>query len=114
MSLLDAPFEVVVSRTPREVFVTVCGELDTYTAPRLRVRLRDVIDQGNPMVVLDLSKMTFIDSSGLGVLAGALKWARSRGGKLTLANPSRSTLRVLEISGFNRIFTVTTSVVSGG
>ena len=110
MSLAEAPFEVVASRTRGEVVVAIRGELDTYTAPRLRSQLRALIlDQVTHTVVLDLSRMTFIDSSGLGVLVGALKWTRGQGGQLTLANPTRSTRKVLEISGLERVFTVTTA-----
>ncbi len=108
MSLVEAPFEVVVSRALGTVVVTIRGELDTYTAPQLRSQLKDLIDeQGNLTVVVDLSKTTFIDSSGLAVLVDALQRMRRHGGSLTLANPSRSTSKVLEISGLDRIFSLT-------
>ena len=108
MSLLEAPFQTVVSRLQGAVVVAIHGELDIYTAPGLRGLLHDIIeDQGNLTVVVDLARMTFIDSSGLSALVGALKSIRSRGGELTLANPTRGTLRAFEISGLNRIFTVT-------
>ena len=107
MSIVEVPFEVVVSRALGTVVVTIHGELDTYTAPQLRNQLKDLIDeQGNLTVVVDLGKMSFIDSSGLAVLVDALKRMRRHRGSLTLANPSRSTSKVFEISGLNRIFTV--------
>ena len=108
MSLLEVPFKVVVSLDQEAVVLTISGELDSHTAPGLRSQLRDlIVDQGNLTVVLDLAGLTFIDSSGLRVLVGALKWTRSRGGDLALANPTRNTLRVLEVSRLNRLFTVT-------
>ncbi len=110
MSLVEVPFEALVSRDLGTVVVTISGELDTYTAPRLQSQLEDVIDhQGNLAVVLDLAKMTFIDSSGLAVLVDALKRMRRHRGALTLANPNRNTAKVLEISGLDRIFTITTA-----
>ncbi len=108
MSLVDVPFQVVVSRDLGTVVVTVRGELDTYTAPRLRDDFKDLIDdQGNLTVVVDLGEMTFVDSSGLAVLVEALKRMRCHGGNLTLANPNRNTAKVLEISGLDRVFTIT-------
>lgn len=107
MAPAEVPFELVVSRAVGTVVVTIQGELDAYTAPRLQSQLRDLINnQGNLTVVLDLATMTFIDSTGLAVLVEALKRIRSRGGELTLANPTRATLRVLEVSGLNRVFMV--------
>ena len=110
MSLVDVPFQVVVSRDMGTVVVTVRGELDTYTAPRLRHELKGLIDdQGNLAVVVDLGEMTFIDSSGLAVLVDGLKRMRLHGGRLTLSNPNRNTAKVLEISGLDRVFTIAAS-----
>lgn len=112
MSLVEAPFEVVVSRSEGAVVVSIRGELDTYTAPRLSGQLHDLInDQGNLRVKVDLERMTFVDSRGLAALVEALKWMRGRGGELTLANPSTNTSKVLEIAGLNRVFTVTAETV---
>lgn len=108
MAPAEVPFELAVSRALEAVVVAIRGELDAYTSPRLRSQLQDLItNQGNRTVVVDLERMTFIDSSGLSALVEALKCIRSRGGELTLANPSRSTLKVFEISGLNRVFTIT-------
>jgi anti-sigma B factor antagonist len=108
VSVVENPFQVVVSRARGTVVVTIRGELDTYTAPKLQDQLRDLIeDQGNLAMVLDLSKMTFVDSSGLSVLVDALKRMRQHGGTLTLASPTRATSKVLEISGLNKVFTIT-------
>jgi anti-sigma B factor antagonist len=83
--------------------VSVRGEVDVYTAPQLRERLYGVVAEGSSRVVLDLSAMTFIDSTGLGVVVGALKRLRESGGDLVLRSPSRSTRKVLEITGLTRI-----------
>lgn len=87
--------------------VAVHGELDAYTAPTLGERLSDLIEcQGNMSVVVDLRSTTFIDSSGLSALVAAHKWLRERGGELRLSGPGRSTVRLLEITGLDRILTV--------
>ncbi len=113
MALLGTPFETVVSRLEGAVMVSIRGELDTFTAARLRNQLHDLINnQGNLRVVVDLERTTFIDSSGLALLVEALRWIRSRGGELTLASPARNVRRALEISGLNRVFTVTAAAAA--
>src|SRR5947208_12473988 len=62
----------------------VGGEVDVYTAPRLRERLIELVDGGAKHVVVDLSRVEFLDSTGLGVLVGALKRLRAVDGSLGL------------------------------
>src|SRR5205809_2369992 len=62
----------------------VRGEVDVYTAPRLRERLIELVEAGARSVVVDLSAVEFLDSTGLGVLVGALKRLRAAGGSLAL------------------------------
>ncbi len=108
MAAFADSFQVSVSHESDAVVVGVRGELDTYTAPELRARLHEVIDvEGTRALQLELSEMTFVDSSGLAVFVDALKRVRQHGGTLTLHAPSRSTTKVLEISGLNKIFTIT-------
>ena len=98
-----ADFDVSVDVAADTTVVTVRGEVDVYTAPHLRERLYEVIATGPSRVVLDLAPMTFIDSTGLGVIVGTLKRLREGGGDLALRAPSRSTRKVLEITGLTRI-----------
>jgi len=86
--------------------VAVRGEVDVYTAPRLREQLYGVVADNVPRVVLDLSAMTFIDSTGLGVIVGTLKRLREAGGDLVIRSPTRSTRKVLEITGLTRILEI--------
>jgi anti-sigma B factor antagonist len=98
-----ADFDVVSELSDGTATVSVRGEVDVYTAPQLRERLYAVVADGVGQVVLDLSAMTFIDSTGLGVIVGTLKRLREAGGDLVLRSPSRSTRKVLEITGLTRI-----------
>ncbi len=92
---------------PEGVTLRVAGEVDGYSASQLRDRLRTLIDEpGTDLVVLDLAELDFIDSSGLGVLAGAHRRMRSKGGELRLRSPSSGTRKVLEIAGFLRLIPV--------
>ena len=60
--------------------VSVTGELDVATAPDLRARLDEAIDAGSAVVIVDLLGVTFLDSTALGVLIGALKKCQAAGG----------------------------------
>ena len=107
MPAYDDLFHVSVSQDADGALVSVRGELDTYTAPRLRERLDAVIEQnGHSALRLELSGMSFVDSSGLAVFVDALKKMRQRGGTLSLHSPTPATSKVLEISGLDRIFEI--------
>ena len=84
--------------------VTVRGEIDVATSAALRDELYSVIDGGSTALVVDLSGLGFIDSSGLGVLVGSLKHIRERDGELTLAGLAQPALRVFEITGLTDLF----------
>ena len=75
------------------------GEVELHNAPRLREELRRVCEADKPCCVIDMSKVSFIDSTGVGVLVGALKRAREHGGSLTIACPQPRVRRVFEITG---------------
>jgi anti-sigma B factor antagonist len=86
------------------VLVTLSGELDIYTVPSFRQDL-DRYDPGETQLVIDLSDVTLLDSSGLGALVSLLNRARSGQGRLGLVCPHRHLRRVFEITGLRRAFT---------
>jgi len=86
--------------------VHLVGELDLSTAPRLRQTLVDLFQGGTHSLVLDLSELGFVDSTGLSEFVGALKHCRNRGGDVVLRSPTPSTARVLAICGLDRVFTI--------
>jgi anti-sigma B factor antagonist len=89
--------------------ITVEGDLDLASAPALRALLHERIDAGEVHLVLDVSKLDFLDSSGLGVLVGAARRARTEmGGTVTLVKPSPSVLRLLELTRLGHVFAVET------
>jgi len=99
-------FGVDVSTDDGTTVVSVRGEVDLYTAPKLREHLDEALQGDLPQVVVDLTQLDFIDSTGLGVLVGALKQVRAGGGDMSLRNPSRSTHKILEIAGLTELFSV--------
>lgn len=84
----------------------VAGEIDVYTAPRLRERLLELAHSGATTVVADLSGVSFVDSTGLGVLVSGLKRFREAGGDLVLVVTQPQVLKVLEITGLTEVFTI--------
>jgi anti-sigma B factor antagonist len=103
---MSETFELVVTVLEDEAVISVVGELDFHTAPRLREEIIKLLNQGVLKLIVDLSQMQFVDSSGLGVLVAGLKRMRERDGNLTLRSPSANTSQVLEVSGLNKLLLV--------
>jgi anti-sigma B factor antagonist len=84
--------------------LTVRGEVDVTTTPRVRAQLISLLSEGRPQLVVDLEGVDFLDSSGLGALVAALKLARSRSGELRIVcEHQRSVRKVLEVTGLERV-----------
>jgi anti-sigma B factor antagonist len=90
--------------------LAVRGEVDVYTAPRLREKLVELVSQGKHNVTVDLEAVDFLDSTGLGVLVGGLKRLRSHDGDLSLVCTQHRILKVFEITGLTKVFTIHASV----
>jgi anti-sigma B factor antagonist len=86
--------------------LSVRGEVDVYTAPRLREKLVELVAQGNYRIVVDLEGVDFLDSTGLGVLVGGLKRLRSHGGDMLLVATHQRILKVFEITGLTKVFSI--------
>jgi anti-sigma B factor antagonist len=98
--------EVAVEAVDGWQVLRLAGEVDVATAPRLRDRLVQLINEGPPKLVVDLSGLSFIDSMGLGALVSGLKRARAHDGDLRLAGPSDHVAKVLEITRLDQAFVV--------
>ena len=79
--------------------VEVSGELEMHAAHELRTELQRVCAVEKPRVLIDLSQVSFIDSTGIGVLVGGLKRAREASGALVLVCPTPRLRRIFEITG---------------
>ena len=82
----------------------VTGEVDVYTAPILRERIRDLAAKGAVHIIADLSRVDFLDSAGLGVLVGGRKRLREHDGSLTPVISTTRILRILEVTGLTAVF----------
>jgi len=82
--------------------VELKGELDVYTAPKLIAVLSDLLEQGCGRIVIDLSRLQFIDSVGLGTLIKYDREAAGTGGGLVLMDPSAQVRKVLRITALDQ------------
>ncbi|WP_329274759.1 STAS domain-containing protein [Streptomyces sp. NBC_00691] len=100
MSEREPNLQVVVeTRDARTAVLSVAGELDLDTADRLDDHLAEQFGQGRHHLVLDLTALEFMDSSGLNVLIRSVHRAREAGGDLYLAAPNPAVRRILDITG---------------
>ncbi len=86
--------------------VAVSGEVDIYTAPQFKECMVELLDAGVDRLVVDLSGVTLIDSTALGVLIGGVRRAHTAGGAIALVVANRAVERVLSITGLDRVFTI--------
>ncbi len=90
--------------------LTATGEIDVAAAPGLREQLVALIEGGSNELVVDLEGVDFIDSTGLGVLVGAVRRARSAEGDVRLVCTNSRLLKVFDVTGLDEVFTIVESV----
>ena len=86
--------------------ISVTGEIDLYTAPKLQSELMTALGANPARLIVDMSGVDFCDSTGINVLLAAHRQARERGGELQLAGPGTATRKVLQVTGLESVFTV--------
>jgi anti-sigma B factor antagonist len=99
-------FGITIEKLDRAVFVVApAGELDAFTSPELRTEVHQLIEAGGAeRLVVDLTAVSFLDSSALGVLVGARRRLRERGGELHLVEPRPTVRRIFEITQLDGVF----------
>ena len=97
---------VLTRSTDGCVVVTVAGDVDISTSPDLRAALSGAIADGIRAIVVDLSAVSFVDSTALGVLVGAYTALRNTGGRLALVNDHEAVLKVLRITALDDVLGV--------
>lgn len=89
------------------IVVSVHGEIDLYTAPRLRAELDRVLARSEPVqLIVDMSGVEFCDSTGVNVLLAGYRRARETGGDLELAAPRPALRKILQVTGLESVFRV--------
>ena len=115
MKSADSPrgqiFSVAIERQGPYCIVRLAGELDIATTSKLRRVLKErLVDAGEVNIVVDLTELDFMDSSGLGVLIGMHKRARALRGSLAVVCPDGPVLRVMSITGLLHVLHVHASL----
>ena len=90
--------------------VLVGGEIDVYTAPQLREKLIDLVGAGHYHLIVDMERVDFLDSTGLGVLVGGLKRVRAHDGSLQLVCTQERILKIFRITGLTKVFPIHASI----
>lgn len=89
-----------------QALIALAGEVDIYTAPRFKETMLELLDADVTSLVVDLSGVTFIDSTALGVLIGGLRRVHDAGGTMVLVVATPAVERILSITGLDRVFTI--------
>jgi anti-sigma B factor antagonist len=90
--------------------VSVKGEIDLFTAPEFKQRMSAPIDEGRSSLIVDLTHTTFIDSSSLGVLIGAHRRLKLRGGSLVVVCDDEAIAKTFKITGLDGVFTLAPTI----
>jgi anti-sigma B factor antagonist len=90
----------------------VGGEIDVYTAPSLREKIVSLVEAGTTMLIVDLTHVEFLDSTGLGVLVGALRRLRGVNGSFGVVCDQERLLKIFRITALDSVLTIYDSVES--
>lgn len=93
-------------QTDESVWVFVAGEIDAFTAPKLREELLALADGAHQSIVVNLKDVSYLDSTGLGVFVGLFKQLKKNGGELQLVDLSEQLKRLFVITGLSHILTI--------
>jgi anti-sigma B factor antagonist len=108
---LSRDFAITDRKAGRDVHVVaVRGEIDLFTVPEFKDRISEPIDAGRSTLIVDLSATTFIDSSSLGVLIGAHRRLKLRGGSLVVVCDNDAIVKTFRITGLDGVFTLVRSL----
>jgi anti-sigma B factor antagonist len=99
---LDITIEIVGNFS----LVSLCGEVDVYSAPKLRETIKGLVDEGKYNIVVNLEEVAFLDSTGLGVLVGGLKRVKHHSGELGIICNQEKILRIFRITGLTKVFPI--------
>ncbi|NGP46245.1 STAS domain-containing protein [Bacillaceae bacterium SIJ1] len=93
--------------------VCLSGEVDAYTAPNLREALLPLTEQENNTIVVDLTDVSYMDSTGLGVFIGALKSAKKSNSHMKLVGMNQRVKRLFTITGLDEVLDIDNTIRGG-
>jgi anti-sigma B factor antagonist len=98
----------------KEIFVSVSGEIDAYTAPKLREELLPLTEGKNNVITVNLKDVSYLDSTGLGVFVGMFKQLKKNDGELKLVELSDRLKRLFHITGLSHVMSISDNAEDGG
>ena len=103
--------EIKLIGEKRTILIKIDGELDHHMASRIKDASDKKMQSTNAVnVIFDLTNMTFMDSSGIGVIMGRFKKARTLGGKTAIFGTDAQTLRIMKMSGIDKVVKIVPSI----
>ena len=95
----------------RTLTVVLYGEIDHHNALKFRTSIDNIIMKKKPLkLILDLSNIEFMDSSGLGFIMGRYNKIQDLGGELLIQNPNEAVLKICRLAGLNRLINIETNI----
>lgn len=106
---MESHLEIEVNSRPAgnaAFIVEVKGEIDLYTGPRVRDCIHDLIDRENYNLIADLEGVSYMDSTGLGILMSALKRVEEKGGRIVVVCNNPRVMKIFKLTGFVNTFNI--------
>jgi len=98
--------EMSVREDGEITIIELSGEVDAQRSPEIKSKIRSLIGEGKAKLVVDLAKVKYMDSSGLGVLVSGLKAARKESGDLKLSTLQSEVQNIFELTQLNKVFEI--------
>jgi len=90
--------------SPTRAVIAAHGRMNAMTAPAIKNRIKELIDEGRTEIVCDLREVSFVDSSGLSALVSGLKATREQGGFLKVAGANEQVARIFKLTMLDHVF----------
>jgi anti-sigma B factor antagonist len=103
---VDVDLTLATNEVDGATIIAVGGEIDVYTAPKLRDKITELVAEGVYDIIVDMEAVEFLDSTGLGVLVGGLKKVRAHDGSLQLICTQDRLLKIFRITGLAKVFVI--------
>ncbi len=105
--------KVEIDKFDDQTVVSVAGEIDAFTAPKLREAILPLAEETDPNITINLRNVSYMDSTGLGVFVGLLKNVRKNNGQLNLVELSDRLERLFTITGLSDIIDISSKSEGG-
>ncbi|MEN6358055.1 MAG: STAS domain-containing protein [Armatimonadota bacterium] len=103
---MEMDLQINVRKNGTTRIIELNGEVDAYTSARFREIMLELIDDGGIDLIINMCKVEYIDSSGLGALVGGLKRVSERDGKIMIVSDGPQIKKVFEITGLEKVFPI--------